>query len=125
VANTTLTPNVAGTVFTGAAPGNWPSTGKLYVTELASLAQDTFAGGAQLAHFPSLVDQVVPFSAGIFALSLPFGRETRILRLHSDSVCSVNVGFTTANTSNMRLAANQTEYVAVKPQSLLAVISNT
>ena len=125
MSNVTLTPAVAAAALAGAAAGVFLSTGKLYLTELASLAQNSFGGGAQLGHFASLADQRIPFAAGIGALSNPFTTATRILRLHTDSVCSVNIGCATANTANMRLAANSTEYVTVEPGSMLTVIGNS
>lgn len=53
-----------------------------------------------------------------------FNKNTYLIRVHVDAICSVLVGGT-ATTSSKRLAANQTEYFAVKPGQILSVISNT
>lgn len=59
--------------------------------------------------------------------SQPFGPTTRLVRLHTDAVCSVAFGppGTTVTTSNARMAANQTEYFSVIPGHIVAVIANT
>jgi hypothetical protein len=61
------------------------------------------------------------------AASAAFAATTQLVRVNTDSVCSVVFGpvGTTATTSNARLAANQTEYFRVVPGNIVAVITNT
>jgi hypothetical protein len=57
-----------------------------------------------------------------------FQTNTHLIRVHTDSVCSIAISTNpTATTSNMRLAANQTEFFGVAPSGNLkiAVITNT
>lgn len=56
-----------------------------------------------------------------------FSKNTYLIRVHVDAICSILVssGGTGAAVTNKRLAANQTEYFAVKPGHILSVIANT
>ena len=58
--------------------------------------------------------------------SAAFRDTTILVRVHTDAICSVKVGGTNpvADTTNARMAANQTEYFSVKGGEKLAVISN-
>jgi hypothetical protein len=64
---------------------------------------------------------------GVAANSAPFGPNTSLIRIHTDTVCSVWVttAGTSATTNNARMAANQTEYWYVHPGQILSVIANT
>ena len=74
---------------------------------------------------PALADQTKAI-AGTSAQSNAFGANTRIVRLHTDAVCSVLFGANpTALTTSKRLAADQTEYFRVNPGDKVAVIANT
>lgn len=74
---------------------------------------------------PALADQTKAFT-GTSAQSTAFGARCRIVRLHTDAICSVLFGANpTALVTSKRLAANQTEYFRVNPGDKVAVIANT
>lgn len=74
---------------------------------------------------PSGVTQTVAIGAGS-TQSSAFRSDTRIVRLHTDAICSVAFGANpTASATTARLAANQTEYFKVVPAHKVAVITNT
>jgi hypothetical protein len=92
---------------------------KLYVTEFAGMLPSGVPSG------PPLVDQT-PITIGSAAnQSLAFGVNTHAVRLHSDVICSYNVNGAQATTNSARMAANQTEYVAVQACGIVSVIANT
>lgn len=95
----------------------------LYITEYSTLP---FSGGHPLnmVQEPGYTDQTV--AIGSSTQSSAFGGNTRIVRLHTDAICSVLFGTNpTALTTSKRLAANQTEYFSVVPGQKVAVVSNT
>lgn len=97
----------------------------LYITEFASTA---IAQGQQIAAalIPVLVNQTVAI-AGASAQSAALNAGTTLVRLNTDTACSILVGANpTATTSVMRMSAGATEYFVVQPNSALkiAVISN-
>lgn len=96
---------------------------KLYISEYGVLAEAS-RGTAQAVAEPALATQVVDYTAGA-TLSSVFSSQTKIVRLHTDDICSVRFGGSAATTSNMRMVAGQTEYFGVQPGSRLSVISNT
>lgn len=105
----------------------------LYVTEYAGLgyvASGTdgmsFKVTAQAPLGPPLVEQKLAIS-GTSGQSAVFNQYTRLIRVHTDVVCSIFVGGSSpaATTSSGRMAANQTEYFAVTPGDKIAVISNS
>ena len=74
---------------------------------------------------PSHTQQTVAIGVGSVQ-STAFGRDTRLVRLHSDVVCSIRFGTNpTAAATDARMAANQTEYFKVIPGQKVAVITNT
>lgn len=85
---------------------------KLYVTEYVSTGD--IVGQGNIAAEPEVATQVVTYT-GTAAASTAFGTATRIIRLHTDSICSVffSVAGTDATTSNRRMVAGQTEYFKV------------
>lgn len=93
----------------------------LYIEEFA--VRQSF--GWQAAQTPGVVSQTVAIG-GSSAQSAAFNSQTTLIRVHSDVVCSVEIGGSnpTATTSSMRFAANQTEYFIVHPGDKLAVITN-
>jgi hypothetical protein len=127
MSNTTVTPSAGSLTFTGAAAGNFPSSGFLYLTEFDSLLNDA-ASGAPLPRCPSQADQVIPFG-GISVISAAFSPHTRVVRVHTDSICAVKIGGTkpaaVAKPGTARMTAGQTEYFAVKPGDAAAVITTT
>jgi hypothetical protein len=95
----------------------------LYITEY----YDIF-GHAQVPLEPPVAKQTVAIGASS-AQSAAFSPQTRIIRIHTDSVCSVSIGVgptgPTATATDARMAANQTEYRGVSPGQILAVITNS
>lgn len=96
----------------------------LYITEFARLYSNP-NGVCQTAYQPpTTADQTVSIG-GSSTQSNAFNAATNIVRLHADSICSVEFGSNpTASTTCARMAANQTEYYAVVPGQKVAVISN-
>lgn len=74
---------------------------------------------------PAVAEQKLTIG-GSSTPSAAFSQYTKMVRVHTDVVCSISVGGTSpaATTSTGRMAANQTEYFAVVPGDKLAVISN-
>ena len=102
----------------------------LYIEEFQGVGQPQqqrdFIGAARATVLlPSLSQSVIAIT-GSSTPSNPFGLQTIMIRVHCDSVCSIKVGgiAPTATTTNMRFAANQTEYFSVYPGEALAVIAN-
>ncbi len=96
----------------------------LYVTEFRNFAgvETRFTN---VAPMPPLVEQTVAIG-GSSTQSSAFSASTNIVRLHTDSICSVEFGSNpTATVTTARLAANTTEYFAVLPGQKVAVITNT
>lgn len=99
----------------------------LYITEYAGLMPSPVGGQGQIPMEPPLAEQTVAIS-GASASSAAFNVQTRMVRLHTDAICSIEFGTApTATTTTQRLAANQTEYKGVpNGQSYkVAVIPNT
>jgi hypothetical protein len=95
----------------------------LYITEYAG----TLAENTQVSHDPPLAEQTVA-NAGGATQSAAFNASTRLIRLHTDSICSVLIGTNpVATTSSGRMAANTTEYrgVVAGQNMRLSVILNT
>ena len=96
----------------------------LYISEY-SQAGITGPGMLPVANEPGATTQTVSIG-GTTAQSSAFGTTTRFVRIHTDAICSIAFGSNpTATTAKLRLAANQTEYFAVRPSDKVAVISNT
>ena len=86
-------------------------TSLLYVSEYVDFAQQQ-GMALGLACEPS-TDQVVDYSAG-HAESTAFAATTRLVRIHTDSICSIAFGTApVANTGNNRMVAGGTEYFEV------------
>jgi hypothetical protein len=103
----------------------------LYITEYTDMPIDVNARPLNIMAEPPVAEQTVAIG-GASAQSSAFNHATRIIRLHTDAICSVLVGANpTATTSNKRMAANQTEYFALPYTSQssstnkIAVITNT
>lgn len=66
--------------------------------------------------------------AGASAPSQAFNEATKMIKIHTDAICSIRIGAAnqtpTAVTTDDRMAANQSEYRIVEPGAKLAVISN-
>lgn len=88
-----------------------------YITEYADIR-------ANAALEPLTAAQTV--AIGAEAKSAAFNANTHFVRIHVDAICSIKFGLApTANTTNKRLAAGQTEYFMVRPGDKVSVISNT
>lgn len=96
----------------------------LYVTEC--YAPHLVAGNMLPAvEMPPIAEQVVAIG-GTSTASSAFNTLTKVVRLHTDAICSVAFGADpTATTSTMRLSAGSTEYFEVTPGQKVAVITNT
>ena len=104
----------------------------LYVTEYQSIASPAigaaqWSSNIQAMAQPPLAEQTVAIG-GSSTQSSAFNANTCIVRLHTDSICSVEFGTNpTSTAAKARMAANQTEYFGV-PQGQsykVAVITNS
>lgn len=98
----------------------------LYITEFADIAR---AGGAsQVAAQPEITTQTVAVG-GSSTQSSAFNPNTKLVRLHTDAICSVLFGTNpTATAAKGRMAANQTEYHSITNPTAglkVAVITNS
>lgn len=88
---------------------------------------EEFAEGSASApaQQPALAVQTIAIGAGSVQ-SAAFNSATRVVRLHTDAICSYRFGPNpTAIATTARLAAGQTEYFGVKPGDKVAIITNT
>lgn len=96
----------------------------IYITEHPEIRPRN-GGLAPVAEMPPIATQKVA-NDGATTQSSAFNAATRIVCIHSDSICSVEFGSNpTATTSSRRLAANSTEYFRVTPAHKVAAIANT
>ena len=92
----------------------------LFVTEYARLAIESQGIPVLVGLEPSKT-QTVAVGAGSLQATLGLG--TKFVRLHTDAICHVKFGTNpTASATEMRMAANQTEFFGVKGGELVAVI---
>ena len=93
------------------------------MTEYAT--SGTISGkGLPAAFTPPIANNNVAIGAG--ASSNAFSANTKLIRVHSDAICSIVIGAApTATTADARMAANQTEYYQVVPGHKISVITNT
>jgi len=97
----------------------------LYVAEFSTIGgRSNFpVAGAQC---PPLAEQTISMSGTSAQASNGFGTNTKFIRINTDAICSIAFGANpTAATTDMRLAANQTEYFAVIPGQKIAAITNS
>lgn len=96
--------------------------GVLYITEYQKYSGSGTPFQAPLE--PEQASQKITYTTPV--ASAAFGKNTYLIRVHTDSICSVVVGTApVATTTNKRLAANQTEYFAVVPNQKISAITNT
>jgi hypothetical protein len=101
--------------------------GKLYITEYSDIAQ-TVRGNAPVAQENADVVEQTPVTYTTTTQSAAFAATTVIVRIHTDSICSINFGTNpTATTNNRRLDASATEYFGVPKGGAykVAAVSNT
>jgi hypothetical protein len=99
----------------------------LYVTEFVSQGVDLNGRQLPVAALPINTSQTVAIGV-TSTTSAAFLNNTQLVRLHTDSVCSVNVSTTpVASATTFRMAANQTEYFNVPGGAAykVAVITNS
>ena len=97
---------------------------KLYIREYGNVGYLP-AGAAQIGAEPG-VDQIPVAIGGGSLQSAAFDGGTRMVRIHTDAICSIAFGVNpTATVNSARMAAGATEYFAVASGSKIAVISNT
>jgi hypothetical protein len=97
----------------------------LYITEYSSIG-DALNGKAQVAGASFIATQTVALS-GSSARSTALSAQTKLVRLHTDAICSFKVGGSTvtAATTDPRMAADNTEYFGVNGGEYIAAITNT
>lgn len=101
---------------------------RLFIREYSTFAVDPNSGQA-VGKEPGFDQPPVAISAGA-SPSNPFQPGTKLIRLHTDAICSLVFGTPggpnapVATTNNARWAANQTEYVFVNAGDAVSVISN-
>ena len=100
---------------------------KLYISEYSDIAHQPYGAEAISAmQEPAITDQAPITIAASSAQSAAFNGATRVVRLHTDAICSVLFGADpTATANHKRLAANSTEYFGVEPGIKVAVITNS
>lgn len=97
----------------------------LYIAEFKRLGLAGFGAHAQSVLAPPEAEQKVAIG-GSSTPSSAFGSTTRMIRVHTDAICSIAIGANpTATASLMRLAAGQTEYFGVNAGDKIAVITNS
>ena len=100
--------------------------GILYVTEFQELPTITLGHSGAMAMQPPMAEQTVSYTTT--TQSAAFNANTRYVRLHTDSICSIEFGTNpSATTSTARMVAGQTEYYAVPKGASykVAAVSNT
>lgn len=99
----------------------------LFITEYAEIGIGLAGRVGQMPRAPFLAKQTVAIGAGSVQ-SNAFNAKTKVVRLHTDAICSVAIDLNpTATATDARMAANQTEYhdVSLLPAGKVAVITNT
>jgi hypothetical protein len=102
----------------------------LYIREYIGIAAvgryGTAAAAVPVGQEPG-TDQSLITISGTHAESAAFGATTKLIRVHTDVICSIVISAagTAATTGGARLAANQTEYFGVSPGMKVSVIANT
>ena len=96
----------------------------IYVNESTELRVYQ-GGGAQVIELPAVAAYQVA-NAGASTQSAAFNAKTKIIEVHSDSICSILVGLNpTAVTTQGRMAAGETRYYRVNPGDKIAAVLNT
>jgi hypothetical protein len=101
----------------------------LYVTEYWGAGRpqsaDGYLGAPLASQSQPSYTQLVAIT-GSTQQSAAFRDTTILIRVHTDAICSVEVGTLNpvASTSSARMAANQTEYFSVRGGEKIAVIQN-
>ena len=102
----------------------------VYVNEYSKLGREAYGGpgtNIQAPLEPAIRTQTLAIGASSVQ-SLEFNKETTLVLLATDAICSYKVGTDpVAKAIDMRLAANTSQFIAVPPNSGLkvAVITNS
>lgn len=102
----------------------------VYISEYAKLGREAYGGpgtNIQAPLEPAIRNQTVAIGASSIQSS-EFSKETTIVLVATDAICSVKFGANpNAKSTDMRLAANTSQFFAVAPGSQLkvAVITNS
>ena len=99
----------------------------LYISEFDGSALPG-PGGVPVAPSVPIATQTITISGTSTVCASAFDAKTRLVRLHTDAICSFKfaaTGTPTAVTTEGRMAADQTEYFAVSGGAKVAAISNT
>ena len=92
---------------------------KVYITEFVAIDMN-------VSREPPRAEQVVAIGGTSVQCSNAFQAGTRVIRVHTDAICSVAIGNDpTATANTRRMAANTTEYFGVDGGQKIAVITNT
>lgn len=95
----------------------------LYVAEFP--ASSLLHGPVPIVQGTPIAEQTVSIG-GSSTSSSAFAANTKIIRVHTDAICSIAIGASpTATAAKMRMAAGTTEYFEVAPTHKIAVITNT
>lgn len=101
----------------------------LYISEYSGFAAGSAQGGpsnitGQAGQEPAIAEQSFAFTTT--TQSAAFNASTRVVRIHTDAICSILFGVNpTAVATSKRLAANQTEYFGVTSGQKVAAVTNT
>lgn len=99
----------------------------LYITEYSRQGRDASGFQMVVADEPPAANQTVAIG-GTSAQSSAFNANTKFVRIHTDTTCSIEFGTNpTASATTRRLPANSTEYFSVPlgASYKVAVISNS
>lgn len=97
----------------------------LYITEFKGLGTDITGSSVACGIHPPVTTQTIAIG-GTSTQSSAFNAATKVIRVHTDVICSVAIATNpTAAATSPRMAAGQTEYMSVVPGDKIAVISNT
>lgn len=98
----------------------------IYVTEFAELPLDKFGAVIPSPKYPAVAKQSMSITGASTTLANAFASTTHFVLIHTDSVCSIDIGLApTAVTSGDRMPANETRFAGVRPGDNLAVITNS
>lgn len=97
---------------------------KLWITELASLAQGANYQDAPVGQYPAAVNQT-PLTLGASQRSAAFGATTKYLQLYCDGLCHFKVATGDSHSATVNdtpLPPGSIFHIGVKPGDKLAVI---
>lgn len=103
--------------------------GKVYISEYCDLKIANVGMALPMGLEPAVAEQLIN-TTGTSAISSAFNAKTKFIRVHTDAVVSLLFSATdgasvTAVTTKKRMAANTTEYFAVRAGDKVAAIDNT